>query len=125
MVAALGGPRDVFADARLAVAPVYVPVPALRAGHVTDIDVRGLGWAVVVLGGGRVRPGDLVDPRVGLAGIVGRGVALRAGEPLAWVHAADAAAAAAAVAAVQQAMRLDDEPPVALPLVTHIVSGTE
>jgi thymidine phosphorylase len=123
MVAAFGGPRDVLQDARLPLAPVCVPVPAARAGHVSEIDVRGLGWAVVALGGGRVRPGDVVDPRVGLAGIVGRGAAVQAGEPLAWVHAADEGAAAAAVAAVQQAVRLADEPPLALPLVAEIVSG--
>jgi thymidine phosphorylase len=123
MVAALGGPRDVLQDAQLPVAPVCVPVPATRAGHLGEIDVRGLGWAVVALGGGRVRPGDAVDPRVGLAGIVGRGAAVQAGQPLAWVHAANEEAAAAAVAAVQQAVRLADEPPAALPLVAEIVSG--
>ncbi len=123
MVAALGGPRDVLRDAQLPVAPVCVPVPATRAGFVSEIDVRGLGWAVVALGGGRARPGDAVDPRVGLAGIVGRSAAVQAGEPLAWVHAADDAAAAAAVAAVQLAMQLADEAPPALPLVAEIVNG--
>ena len=51
------------------------------------------------------------------------GAAVQAGEPLAMVHAANEEAAAAAVAAVQQAVRLADEPPAALPLVAEIVSG--
>ena len=123
MVAALGGPRDVLQHAQLPTAPVCVPVPAARPGFVSAIDVRGLGWAVVALGGGRARPDDQVDPRVGLAGIAGRGAAVQAGEPLAWVHAADEGAAAAAVAAVQQAMRLDDAPPAALPLVAEVIVG--
>ena len=123
MVAALGGPPDVLHDAQLPRAPLCVPVPAGRTGHVGEIDVRALGWAVVALGGGRVRPGDMVDPRVGLAGIVGRGAWVQAGEPLAWVHAADAGAAAAAVAAVQQAMCLADAAPPPLPLILETIDG--
>ena len=74
MVAALGGPRDVLHDAQLPQrAGAACRCLRLRAGHVSEIDVRALGWAVVALGGGRARPGDKVDPRVGLAGIVGRG----------------------------------------------------
>ena len=124
MVAALGGPPDVLHDAQLPRAPLCVPVPAARAGHVGEIDVRALGWAVVALGGGRVRPGDVVDPRVGLAGIVGRGAVVQAGEPLAWVHAADANAAAAAVTAVQQAMSIADAAPPPLPLILETIGGS-
>ena len=123
MVAALGGPYDVLQDALLPRAPVCVPVPAPRAGHVGAIDVRALGWAVVALGGGRMRPGDVVDPRVGLAGIVGRGAAVQAREPLAWVHAADANAAAAAVAAVLAAIELCEAPAQRLPLVAEVING--
>ena len=125
MVAALGGPKDVFLDAQLPVAPVRVPVLAMRSGHVGSIDVRGLGFTVVALGGGRVRPGAKVDPRVGLAGIAGRGAVVRAGEPLAWVHAADAGSAAAAVAAVQQAVQLMDEPPATQPPVMRTLCGID
>ena len=122
MVAALGGPRDVLRDAQLPVAPVRVPVPAPRAGYVGALDVRALGWAVVALGGGRVRPGDGVDPRVGLAQVAARGVWVQAGEPLAFVHAADGTTAAAAVAAVQQAVALVDMAPAPAPLIAGTVS---
>ncbi len=108
MVAALGGPRDVFADAALPVAPVVHAVPALHDGVVTAVDSRALGVAVVALGGGRAKPGDTVDPRVGLARIRPRGAAVARGEPLALVHATDEAAAEAAVAAVQAAFVLGD-----------------
>lgn len=121
MVAALGGPRDVFHDARLPRAPLCRPVPALRDGVVADIDVRALGLAVVALGGGRVRPGDAVDPRVGLSAVVAPGSTLRAGEALAWVHAADEAGAAQAIATVQQALRLADSAPAARPLIVETV----
>jgi thymidine phosphorylase len=111
MVAALGGPADVLADARLATAPVQRAVPALRPGFVAQMDVRALGLAVVALGGGRLRNGDTVDPRVGLAEVVRLGTPLRAGEPLAVVHAASAEAAEAAVRAVQAAITLADSAP--------------
>ena len=123
MVAALGGPRDVLADAQLPVAPVIKPVPAPRAGHVQQLDVRAIGYAVVALGGGRVRPGDRVDPRVGLDRVVDRGVAVHTGDPLAFVHAADEAAADAAIAAVLAAIQIGDEAPLALPLIAEVISG--
>jgi len=123
MVAALGGPRDVLADAQLPVAPVCVPVPAPHAGYVDMIDVRALGWAVVALGGGRVRPGDAVDPRVGLAQVAARGACVQAGEPLAFVHAADEAGAEAAVAAVLAAVQIGEAAPALLPLVAEVISS--
>ena len=108
MVEALGGPADVLRDARLPRAPVRLPVPALRAGWVAAMDTRALGLAVVELGGGRSRPGDRVDPRVGLAGVRHVGQRIEAGEPLAWVHAADEPAAAHAARAVAAAFSLGE-----------------
>ena len=104
-------------------APVRVPVPAARDGFAGPPDVRALGLAVVALGGGRRRPGDRIDPRVGLAAVAAPGEAVRAGQPLAWVHAADAAAADAAVRAVQAALPLADAPPPAAPLVLERVAA--
>ena len=109
MVAGLGGPMDVLRRAELPQAPVQRAVPAQRDGVLACIDVRALGLAVVTLGGGRRRPGDAVDPRVGLSRICALGCALRAGEPMALVHAADEGAAAAAVAALTAAMRIEDQ----------------
>jgi thymidine phosphorylase len=109
MVAGLGGPADVLHDARLPAAPVQRSVSAPRSGWVTAIDARALGVAVVALGGGRQRSGDRIDPRVGLADVVARGFEVRAGEPLATVHATSDGDAAAAVQAVQKAVSLGDQ----------------
>ena len=124
MVAQLGGPGDVLHDAQLPTAPVQRPVPAPRDGFVTQIDVRALGLAVVALGGGRVRPGDQVDARVGLAGVVALGARVQSGDPLAWVHAADEGHAAAAAAAVLQAMTLADTAPASSALIVETVSDS-
>jgi thymidine phosphorylase len=121
MVRALGGPPDVLADAQLPVAPVQRPVPAPRAGIVAAMDTRALGLAVVALGGGRLKPGDAVDPRVGLAAVRPRGAAVAAGEPLAVVHAAHEAAADEAVRALQAAFTLADAAPARLPAVQAVI----
>jgi thymidine phosphorylase len=121
MVAALGGPRDVLRAAELPLAPVRRPVPAPRGGWVGRIDVRALGLAVVELGGGRRRAGDIVDPRVGLDALRLPGEAVVPGEALAWVHAADEAAAEAAASTVITAMPVADAAPPAQALVREIL----
>jgi thymidine phosphorylase len=126
MVAGLGGPRDVLRDAGLAAAPVVRPVPAPRGGFVLAMDTRALGLAVVALGAGRRRPGDAVDPRVGLADVLPVGSRVAAGEALAWVHAAEAAAAGAAADAVLAAVTLGDEAPAEpLLVIDRIGAGSD
>jgi thymidine phosphorylase len=117
MVAALGGPSDVLRAPRLAPAPVVIDVPAERGGFVGAIDVRALGLVVVALGGGRSRPGQALDLRVGLDRVLAPGAAVVAGQPLARVHAADAEAGAAAARAVRAAMPVQDSAEDAPPLV--------
>jgi thymidine phosphorylase len=117
MVAALGGPADVLADARLPAAPAVRPVPAPRDGFIAAVQTRALGLAVVALGGGRARAADAVDPRVGLDAVRSLGTPVRAGEPLLVVHAASDADAQAAAAAVQAAITIADTAPIATPVV--------
>ena len=117
MVAALGGPPDVLADARLPPAPVVLPVPAPRSGVVAAMDTRALGLAVVALGGGRARAADVVDPRVGLDAVLPLGTAVQAHDPLLHIHATDLGRAEAARAAVLAAVRIDDMAPVGRPVV--------
>jgi thymidine phosphorylase len=123
MVSLLGGPADVLRDAQLPTAPVVRDVPAPRGGVLQACDVRALGLVVVALGGGRTRPGQAIDPRVGLDGLLPLGSAVRAGQALGRVHAADDAAAQAAVATVQAAFSIDDEPPTPTPLIAERIAG--
>ena len=122
MVSLLGGPVDVLHDARLPAAPVQVTVPAPRRGRLLACDVRALGLVVVALGGGRTRPGDRVDPRVGLSQLLPLGRAVNAGDTLCVVHAGSDAAAAAAAAGVQAAFTVGDAAPSATAVVLdHVV----
>jgi thymidine phosphorylase len=113
MVAGLGGPSDLVdrPAAYLQPAPVIVDAPATRAGWIGAIDTRVLGLAVVALGGGRSHPDSAIDPRVGLDRIRPLGSAIRVGEPLARVHAPDAAAAAHVVELIQVAVRISGQAP--------------
>ncbi|MEK6396424.1 MAG: thymidine phosphorylase, partial [Burkholderia gladioli] len=85
---------------------VKVPVPAPAGGVVQRVDCRGLGLAVVALGGGRTRAEDSIDYSVGLSDLVELGQPVDAGDPLGYVHARDQAAAARALAEVQRAYTL-------------------
>jgi thymidine phosphorylase len=123
MVAALGGPSDVFRQSGLRTAPIQREVPAPREGHLIGMDTRALGLAVVLLGGGRQRPGDPVDPRVGLSHVATIGQVFGKGQPLARVHAGDEASAEAAMHAVQAACMLGDAPPTPGPVVLHRATG--
>jgi thymidine phosphorylase len=113
MVAALGGPSDVWRASGLRGAPVVLDVTATRTGWIEQLDVRALGLVVVTLGGGRTAAGAAINPQVGLDAVAGPGDAVQAGGLLARVHAADAASAAAAAAQVRAAFKVGASRPVA------------
>ena len=111
MVEALGGPAD-FMDRHahyLDSAPVVRPVFATASGHVSRIDARAVGLAVVGLGGGRHKPTDSIDPAVGFSDLAPLGTSTAT--PLGIVHARSEAQADAAAVALRQAYSIADEPP--------------
>ncbi|MBS3650177.1 thymidine phosphorylase [Pseudaminobacter sp. 19-2017] len=110
MVRALGGPSDFIEryETYLPRAPEERVVTAPRDGYVAQIATRELGLAVVGLGGGRTNPGEAIDHAVGLSRLLPLGAEVRAGEPLAIVHARTAADADAAAAAVMAAHSIGD-----------------
>ncbi len=63
---------------------------------------------VVALGGGRLHASDIIDARVGLSAVVGRGAAVRTGDPLARVHARSRAEATVARDAVLAAITIGE-----------------
>jgi thymidine phosphorylase len=123
MVAALGGPDDLIErpDAYLEKAPVVVAVPALRAGYASAVDCRGLGLAVVSLGGGRRRPQDAIDFAVGLTELAELGDEIALGQPLAMVHARTESAAEQAVREVQAAYQIGGARSPANPIIYRTI----
>lgn len=122
MVTALGGPADLLERPQqyLATAPIIEPVFAEYSGELQYTNTTGLGMAVVRLGGGRSHPSQQIDPAVGFSHIVAAGSQVTAGQPLAFVHAQNAAAAAVAKAEFLAACRLGSA---ALPPLVHQVIG--
>lgn len=115
MVHMLGGPADFLerSEAYLPQAPVVMPVEAAEAGYLSEMDTRGLGMAVIALGGGRLKPDDDIDHRVGLSDILPLGTYVEKGEPIAFVHAAEERQARAALGTVASVVRFAPEPPTA------------
>ena len=112
MVAAQGGPLG-FVDnwARfLPEANVIREVPAHGDGFITAIDGEALGLAVVALGGGRQVEADVIDPSVGLSGLLRLGAPVTRGQPLAVIHAGREDAAHKAEAALRAAIQIGDAP---------------
>ena len=95
MVAVLGGPADFVdrMDTHLAAAPIIRDVFAEGQGRIDEIDTRGVGMAVVALGGGRATPTDSIDHRVGFDRLLGLGATVDAQTPIARIHARDEASA--------------------------------
>lgn len=119
LVAAQGGDVQALQNggAGLPAAPLQAPAPAPSAGCIKEIDARALGEAAVVLGAGRAKKGDAVDPAVGITLLRKVGDRVERGEPLAVIHARSQAAAEAAAARAVAAIQTSDQQPLTEPLV--------
>src|SRR5204862_495234 len=93
---------------RLPRAPRTHLVRAPRAGTVGVVDAGLLGRAATLLGAGRLRKEDRVDPGVGLTLHVKQGARVARDEPLCTVRYADAARLRAARTQLEGAFQLGD-----------------
>jgi thymidine phosphorylase len=119
MVSALGGPDDFLEHPGryLAQAPVIKRCRAERPGHVTGMNARDIGIAVVGLGGGRAHADDAIDPSVGLSEMIDVGTELHTGSLLCVIHAASEADADEAIRAVRKAVHIGSPAPKPKPVV--------
>ena len=115
-----GDVRAVDDPTLLPQAPLVMPVPAPRSGHVAGIDAREVGLTCVALGAGRERKGDPIDPAVGIVLGPKVGDRVQAGETLFTVHARDRDAAEAASQRLLAAYDWSNEP-VLPPVLIHDV----
>jgi thymidine phosphorylase len=110
MVTLLGGPADFVdrMDTHLEPAPIVRDVFAPHPGTISEIDTRGIGMAVVALGGGRRMPTDTIDHAVGFDRLAGLGAVVDGETPIARLHARDEATAADAQRRLIAAYTLGD-----------------
>ena len=107
---------------------LLVDAEDLRFVEFNDAACRMLGhdrtaFAALRLGAGRERAEDVIDPSVGIAGIVKVGERVASGAPLAVLHANDARRLAEARALLADAFTLGDAPVTPPPLVAEVIGG--
>ncbi|MBI4509261.1 MAG: thymidine phosphorylase [Deltaproteobacteria bacterium] len=117
IVAAQGGdPRAVDEPKRfLPQAGACLEVRAQRAGWVGSIFSEAVGMAALVLGGGRRRKEDMIDPSVGITVLAHIGDRVEKGMPLALLHHRGDDSADDAARRILTAYRIVDEPLPAVP----------
>ena len=94
-------------------------VLAPRSGFLTAIDTEAVGVAAMILGAGRARKEDNVDPAVGIVLHKVLGERVAAGEPMATLHVNERSGLEAAKARFLGAYTFGEAPPVQNPLVTE------
>jgi pyrimidine-nucleoside phosphorylase len=95
-------------------------VRAERGGYCHGFEAEAVGRAAVMLGAGRDRMEDGVDPAVGATVLVRRGDRVKAGDGLIELHYRDAVRLEAAKALLAHACPSRDTPPAPQPLVLEI-----
>ena len=122
MVELQGGDISVIDDpARLPSADHRVEVPSRRAGFVTAIACEQVGTACVILGGGRERKEDSVDPAVGIVIHKKIGDGVSAGESLCTIHCHSDAQAVRARTLLEESYQISGAPPAGKPPLIHRV----
>lgn len=116
-----GDPRAVDDYALMPAAARAETFTATRAGFVTNLDAEAVGVASMMLGAGRVRAEDMIDPAVGILLNKKIGDHTHEGEPLAEIHYNGDGGLREARRLLVEAFRIDDHAPARLPLVKAVV----
>jgi pyrimidine-nucleoside phosphorylase len=124
MVELQGGDSRVIDDARrLPQARYSAQVPSAKAGYLAAMQCEQIGTACVILGGGRERKEDSVDPAVGIVLHKKVGDRVAAGEPLATIYYNAEERAARARQLIETSCVVSDAPPSTKRALIHKVIG--
>jgi pyrimidine-nucleoside phosphorylase len=118
-----GDARVVDDPGRLPRAKSTAQVKAARAGFVTGVRCEQVGVASMMLGGGREKKEDSVDPAVGLTIEKRIGDAVKGGETIVTVHYNSDARLADAVGLLEKSFEIGDRAAAALPLVRKTIGS--
>ena len=122
-VANQGGDTRIIDDLSiLPEAPVQQDVPASRDGYISAIDAEAIGRASVEIGAGRLVKVADIDHAVGFVIKRKIGDKIRAGDPLATIHARTQDSANDIAPSVEAAFRLSDKPVVPPPVILEVVA---
>jgi pyrimidine-nucleoside phosphorylase len=98
-------------------APLRQPYAAPCSGFVATVDAGSIGRAALLLGAGRTKTTDRIDPAAGLSALVKVGEQVTAGQPLAILHAATPEHISTALPSVQNAFTIVPGPVTPPPLI--------
>ena len=105
-----GDARAIDDPKKLPRAENTITLSSPRDGYLASLQCEQVGTACVMLGGGRERKEDSVDPAVGIVLHKKVGDAVSAGEPLATVHYNDESRAVRARQLLEQSHQITDSP---------------
>jgi len=117
-----GDPRVIDDAKRLPQAQHTLQVRSAKAGYLSSMQCEQIGTACVILGGGRERKEDSVDPAVGIVLHKKVGDQVSAGEPLATIYYNGEARAQRAKLLIEAIYEISDVPPARKrPLIHKII----
>ena len=102
-------------------APIKTVIKAPESGFVAEVHARTVGETAVVLGSGRLKKGDSVDPAVGISVMVKVGDEIEIGQPLFVIHARSDDAVEEAKQQLKNAVKIVKEEVAPLPLFYGLV----
>ncbi|MEG0805018.1 MAG: thymidine phosphorylase [Lachnospiraceae bacterium] len=123
MVEAQGGDSSMIRDTdNFVKAPFAVEIAALKSGFLTKMDTEKCGIASALLGAGRERLGDPIDPSAGIIIHAKTGDFVKKGESLATLYTSDKKRIPVAEEVYRQGVEIHGEAPELPPLVYARVS---
>ena len=118
-----GDPRTIDNPNKLPQAGRTVTLSSPRSGYLASLECEQVGTACVVLGGGRERKEDSVDPTVGIVLHKKVGDSVSAGEPLAMIYYNSEERAARSRQLLQQSYQIAESLPHGKRSLIHRVIG--
>ena len=106
---------------KLPQAPIKEAITASEGGYINQVHARTVGETAVVLGAGRTKKGESIDPAVGISVLVKVGQQVEKGQELFILHARNQAMAMAAKRDLQKAIKIVPNPVEPLPLFYGLV----
>jgi pyrimidine-nucleoside phosphorylase len=116
-----GDPRVIDDVQKLPQAQQTMQVLSPKQGYLSSMQCEQIGTACVILGGGREKKEDSVDPSVGIVLHKKVGDAVAAGEPLATIHYNAEDRAARAKQRIEASIEIGDSAPAKRPLVHKVI----
>ncbi len=122
MVEAQGGdPAWIYHPEKFPRAPFTREVKAPASGYITHVDCEGYGVAALLLGAGRNKKEDIIDPAAGLILAAKTGEPIVAGQTLATLYTSEESLLDAAESRLLAATEIGEKQPAPRPLIVGVV----